>query len=62
MSAIDVMNEIKALPPIEQERLVRLLAEETDWLEDLMDAAVAQARMHEPERPVELLLREQHLG
>jgi hypothetical protein len=62
MSAIELMNEIKALPPAEQERLVRLLAEETDWLEDMVDAAIAKARMEEPERPVEMLLREQGLG
>lgn len=62
MSAIEVMNEIKTLPPTEQERLVRLLVEETDWLEDMVDAAIAKARMEEPERPVEMLLREQRLG
>jgi hypothetical protein len=62
MSAIEVMKEIKALPQTEQERLVRLLAEETDWLEDMMDAAIAKARLDEPERPVEMLLREQGLG
>jgi hypothetical protein len=62
MSAIEVMNEIKALPPAEQERLARLLVEETDWLEDILDAAIAKARMDEPERPVEMLLREQGLG
>jgi hypothetical protein len=61
MSAIEVMNEIKALPPAEQERLVRLLTQETDWLEDVMDAAIARARMDEPERPVAMLLREQGL-
>lgn len=62
MSAIDLLREIKALPVAEQERLVRLLAEETDWLEDAMDAAIARARMDDPERPVEMLLREQGLG
>ena len=62
VSAIDVLREIKALPAAEQEKLVRLLAEETDWLEDAMDAAIAKARMDEPERPVEMLLREQGLG
>lgn len=62
MSAIEVMNEIKTLPPSERERLVRLLVEETDWLEDMVDAAIAKARMDEPERPVGMLLREQGLG
>ena len=57
-----MLREIKALPAAEQERLVRLLAEETDWLEDAMDAVIAKARMDEPERPVEMLLREQGLG
>jgi len=57
-----VLREIKALLAAEQERLVRLLAEETDWLEDAMDAAIAKARIDEPERPVEMLLREQGLG
>ena len=61
MSAIELMNEIKALPQTEQEKLIRLLVEETDWLEDVMDAAIAQKRMAEPERPIEMLLREQGL-
>ena len=58
MSANEVMAQIKALPQAEQEKLGRLLLEETDWLEDWLDAAIAQARMAEPERPVEMLLRE----
>ncbi|MCW5553070.1 MAG: hypothetical protein KIS67_13035 [Verrucomicrobiae bacterium] len=61
MSATEVMKEIKTLPPTEQERLVRLLVEETDWLEDMVDAAIAKARLDEPERPVAMLLREQGL-
>lgn len=48
-----------ALPEVEKAKLARLLAEETDWLEDALDATIAKARMGEPERPVELLLREQ---
>ena len=61
MSANEVMVQIKALPGREQEKLVHLLVEETDWLEDVLDAAIAKARMDEPERPVEMLLREQGL-
>ena len=62
MSANEVMAEIRALPEQEQAKLARLLIEATDWLEDILDAAVAKARMEEPERPVEMLLREQGLG
>ena len=62
MSANEVMAEIRALPEPEQAKLARLLIEATDWLEDILDAAVAKARMEEPERPVEMLLREQGLG
>ena len=61
MSANEVMAKIKALPEQEQAKLARLLIAETDWLEDLLDAAIAKARMQEPERPVEMLLREQGL-
>ena len=61
MSANEVMAEIRALPEQEQAKLARLLNEATDWLEDMVDAAVAKARMEEPERPVEMLLREQGL-
>ena len=61
MSANEVMAQIKALPQAEQEKLGRLLLEETDWLEDWLDAAIAKARMVEPERPVEMLLCEQGL-
>ncbi len=62
MSAIDLMNEIKALPQSEQERLVPLLVAETDWLEDLVDAAIAKSRMDEPERPVEMLFARSGAG
>ena len=61
MSANEVMAKIKALPEQEQAKLAQLLIAETDWLEDLLDAAIARARMNEPERPVEMLLREQGL-
>lgn len=61
MSASEVLAEIKALPRPEQEHLARLLLTETDWLEDLVDAVVARSRMDEPERPAEMLLREQGL-
>jgi len=61
MSANEVMAKIKALPEQEQAKLARLLIAETDWLEDLLDAAIAKARLEEPERPVEMLLREQGL-
>ncbi len=55
------MAQIKALPAAEQHKLVRMLVEQTDWLEDIVDAATAKARLNEPERPAEMLLREQDL-
>jgi len=61
MSASEVMAQVKRLPQPEQEKFMRLLLAETDWLEDMLDAAIAGVRMHEPERPVEMLLREQGL-
>jgi hypothetical protein len=61
MSANEVMAQIKALPEPEQEKLLRLLAEETDWLENMLDVAVAKARIDESERPVEMLLHEEGL-
>ena len=61
MSATEVMAQIKALPPPEQEKLIGMVVEQTDWLEDVLDATIAKARMNEPERPAEMLLREQGL-
>ena len=61
MSASEVIAQVKALPESEQAKFVRLLLEETDWREEAMDAAIARTRMDEPERPVEMLLREQGL-
>ena len=61
MSASEVLAQIKRLPQPEQEEFVRLLLAETDWLEDVLDATIAELRMDEPERPVEMLLREQGL-
>jgi len=58
MNATELLEQARTLPPTEQKRLVQLLATETDWLEDLMDQAVADARRDEPERPLgELLAR-----
>jgi hypothetical protein len=61
MSASEVMAQIKDLPAPEQQKLARMLVEETDWLEDALDAAIAKARLTEPERPAEMLLREHGL-
>ena len=61
MSANEIMSQIIALPEREKAKLVNLLVAETDWLEDGLDAVIAKARMDEPERPVEMLLREQRL-
>lgn len=38
-----------------------MLLSEGEWVEDLLDAALAKERMTEPERPVEMLLREHGL-
>ncbi|MBI3417269.1 MAG: hypothetical protein HY043_18415 [Verrucomicrobia bacterium] len=61
MSANEIMSQISALPEREKAKLANLLVAETDWLEDVLDTAIAKARMDEPERPVEMLLREQRL-
>ena len=61
MSVNELMAEIKRLPAVEQQKLARMLVEETDWLEDVVDAAITKSRIQEPERPVEMLLREQGL-
>jgi hypothetical protein len=61
MSANDVMAQIRMLPEKERVELARMLTEETDWLDDVLDPAFAETRMDEPERPVELLLRERGL-
>ena len=56
MSATEVLDQARALPAAEQQRFVQLLVRETDWLEDVMDQAVADARRDEPERPLSELL------
>jgi len=61
MSANEVMAEIMALPEPEKAKLARMLVEKSDWLEDTLDAAIAKARMDEPERPADMLLREHGL-
>lgn len=58
MSATELMEEARKLQPAERARFVELLAEQTDWLEDVIDSATADARRSEPERPLaELLTR-----
>jgi hypothetical protein len=61
MSANEVMAKISDLPELEREKLVLMLLRETDWLEDILDGAIAKERLKEPERPAEMLLREQGL-
>ena len=58
MSATELMEEARKLQPTERARFIELLAEQTDWLEDVIDSALADARRDEPERPLtELLAR-----
>ena len=61
MSANEVMAQIMALPEREKAKLASMLVEETDWLEDVLDVAIIKTRMDEPERPAEMLMREQGL-
>ncbi len=56
MSATEILDQARALPAAEQKRFVQLLAVETDWLEDVVDQAVADQRREEPERPLSDLL------
>ena len=56
MSATEILDQARALPAAEQKRFVQLLAVETDWLEDVIDQAVADQRREEPERPLSELL------
>ena len=56
MSATEVLAQIQSLPHPAKSRLFRSVAEQTDWLEDIIDAAIAESRMDEPERPIEQLL------
>lgn len=56
MSATELMEEARKLQPNERARFVELLAEQTDWLEDVVDSALAAARHDEPERPLSELL------
>ena len=58
MSATELMEEARKLQPTERARFIELLVVQTDWLEDVIDSALADARRDEPERPLaELLAR-----
>jgi len=48
---------IEWLPEQEKAKLARMLVEKSDWLEDALDAAIAKARMNEPERLVSRRVR-----
>ena len=62
MSATEILDQARALSAAEQKRFVQLLAVETDWLEDVIDQAVADQRREEPERPLSELLARQALA
>ncbi|GDY21661.1 hypothetical protein LBMAG56_30080 [Verrucomicrobiota bacterium] len=56
MSATELLEEARKLKPNELARFIELLARQTDWLEDVIDSAIADARRDEPERPLSELL------
>ncbi len=56
MSATELLEEARKLKPNERARFIELLARQTDWLEDVIDSAIADSRRDEPERPLSELL------
>ena len=62
MSATELLEEARKLKPAERARFVELLAKQTDWLEDLIDSAVAESRRDEPERPLAELFTRHELA
>ena len=44
MSATELMEEARKLQHTERARFIELLVVQTDWLEDVIDSALADAR------------------
>jgi hypothetical protein len=53
MSGAEVIAEIKALPEIERDRVLRYLVADAEMREDLQDSITIEARRDEPSRPLD---------
>lgn len=58
MSAVEVIAEIKALPPAERDRVIDFLVSDPELREDLQDSLLLEARRDEPSRPLDAVLRD----
>jgi hypothetical protein len=50
MSAAEMLDQLKAMPGAERERVFAGLVENIEWREDLMDLITIAERRHEPSR------------
>ena len=53
MSATEFIEQLKAMPEAERERVFATLAENPVWREDLLDLITIAERRNEPSRPIE---------
>jgi hypothetical protein len=58
MSAAEILDQIKAMPEAERERVFAGLMENTGWREDLIDLITIAERRHEPSRALDDVLRD----
>ncbi|MEP6603827.1 MAG: hypothetical protein ABJB69_07765 [Spartobacteria bacterium] len=58
MSAVEVIAEIKALPPEERDRVIEFLVSDQELRADLQDSLLLEARRDEPSRPLDTVLRD----
>jgi len=53
MSATEFIDQLKAMPEADREKVFATLAENPEWREDLMDLITIAERRNEPSRPIE---------
>jgi len=58
MSATEFIEELKAMPSDERERVFAGLAENPEWREDILDLITIAERRNEPARPLDEVLKD----
>ena len=58
MSASEFIEELKAMPADERERVFATLAENPEWREDILDLITIAERRNESARPLDDVLKD----
>jgi hypothetical protein len=58
MSATEFIEELKAMPADERERVFATLAENPEWREDILDLITIAERKNESTRPLDDVLKD----